>query len=492
MAATKPDSPGARPGDEFPVLIDAATLRAAGRNPGLPFRIALADGRQISMRRLLRVLPGKRLVGEAEIDGCRVLAKLFVGRRSEKHWRQERTGLAALVAAAVPTPALLAAAPLADGGHALLTAFLDPAETLAEAWARLPRQSPDDAAALAVLAPAVRLLGRLHAAGLIQEDLHLGNFLHHAGEVLVIDGDALRRVGRGQPLPMARAGANLAVLLAQLPAEWDDRLGILQAPYCATAASAFPEPQDLRARIAHVRAWRLRDFLGKTVRDCTLFAVEQTLTRFTAVLRRQADALAALLPDPDAALDSAVVLKDGGTCTVARIVVDERVLLLKRYNLKSLGHALNRCWRPTRAWHSWREAHRLQFLGIPTPAPLALVEERIGPLRRRAWLVSEFCSGPNLLSHLAADREPPAAEADAIVSLFAAMHRQRISHGDLKATNLLWDAGQVLLIDLDAVVQHRSPTTHARAWRRDRARLLRNWPPNCVLQRWLDARLPPA
>jgi hypothetical protein len=240
MAATKPDSPGARPGDEFPVLIDAATLRAAGRNPGLPFRIALADGRQISMRRLLRVLPGKRLVGEAEIDGCRVLAKLFVGRRSEKHWRQERAGLAALVAAAVPTPALLAAAPLADGGHALLTAFLDPAETLAEAWARLPRQSPDDAAALAVLAPAVRLLGRLHAAGLIQEDLHLGNFLHHAGEVLVIDGDALRRVGRGQPLPMARACANLAVLLAQLPAEWDDRLGILQAPIAPPRRVPFP------------------------------------------------------------------------------------------------------------------------------------------------------------------------------------------------------------------------------------------------------------
>ena len=72
------------------------------------------------------------------------------------------------------------------------------------------------------------------------------------------------------------------------------------------------------------------------------------------------------------------------------------------------------------------------------------------------------------------------------------MHRQRISHGDLKATNLLWDAGQVLLIDLDAVVQHRSPTTHARAWRRDRTRLLRNWPADCVLQRWLDARLPPA
>ncbi|HOQ63488.1 MAG TPA: hypothetical protein PKZ39_05925, partial [Clostridia bacterium] len=42
----------------------ASTLQAAGRNPQLPFRVALADGRQLRMFRLLRVLPGKRLVGE--------------------------------------------------------------------------------------------------------------------------------------------------------------------------------------------------------------------------------------------------------------------------------------------------------------------------------------------------------------------------------------------------------------------------------------------
>ena len=73
-------------------LTVARSLRAAGRYPALPFRVALADGRQLSMLRLLRLLPGKRLVGEAELEGGRVLAKLFVGRRCEKHWQQERAG----------------------------------------------------------------------------------------------------------------------------------------------------------------------------------------------------------------------------------------------------------------------------------------------------------------------------------------------------------------------------------------------------------------
>lgn len=473
-------------------LAVAGTLQATGRNPPLPFRIALADDRQLHMFRLLRVLPGKRLVGEAELGDRRVLAKLFVGRGCRKHWQQERAGLEALVLAGVPTPALIAATPMAGGGYALLTDFLDAAESLAECWARVARNPPGDAEALSTLAPALTLLGRLHAAGLVHEDLHLGNFLRHDGRLLVIDGDAVRIVSRGQALPRERACANLAVLLAQLPPAWDEHLPTLLPAYRAEAREFLFAMPALLAQIARVRAWRLGDFLAKTVRDCTLFAVEQSATRFSSVLRQEAEALAPLLASPDRAIARGLVLKDGGTSTVAQVVVDERVLLIKRYNLKSLGHALGRLWRPSRAWHSWREAHRLQFLGIPTPPPLALIEERVGPLRRRAWLICEFCPGTNLQSHLAADREPANDEARALLGLFESLHRQRISHGDLKATNLLWHSGQVLLIDLDAMRQHRSPAAHARAWQRDRARLLRNWPPASALHQWLDQRLPAA
>lgn len=475
-----------------PKLTSAAELRTAGRHPALPFRVFLVDGRELSMLRLLRVLPEKRIVGEAQLDGCRVLAKLFIGTRGERHWRQECAGLAALAEAGVATPPLVAAVPMAGGGYALMTAFLDRAESLAEYWARVTRRAPGDAEALAVLAPALTLLGRLHAAGLIQEDLHLGNFLRHDGSVFLVDGDAVRVLTHGQAVPRARACANLAVLLAQLPPVWDRQMAALLPAYISGSGTSPPDLPALAEQVARVRAWRLGDFLAKSVRDCTLFAVERSSTRFSAVVREQAEPLASLLASPDRAIGAGSRLKDGGTTTVARVVAAGRVLLIKRYNLKDLRHAFGRLWRPSRAWHSWREAHRLRFLGIATPEPLALIEERVGPLRRRAWLISEFCAGPSLLSHLAADREPPEDEATAILALFESMCRQRISHGDLKATNLLWDAGQVMVIDLDAVVQHRSAAAHARAWRRDRARLLRNWPPGSLLHSWLDQRLPVA
>lgn len=475
-----------------PALILADTLRAAGRKPPLPFRVALADGRLLTVHRLLRVLPRKRLVGEADLEGRQVLAKLFVGRRGEKHWRHEAAGLEALRSAAVPTPDVLATMPLSGGGHALITAFLDPAESLAEAWERLSGRAPDDAEALGLLLPALTLVGRLHAAGLVQEDLHLGNFLRYDGRLFVVDGDAVRVMRRVGPLSRSQACANLAIFLAQLPPAWDERLSLLLPAYAAGGVPSVPSPVTLLTRIADVRGWRLRDFLGKTLRECTLFAVEQSLTRFSAVARVENEKLASLLQAPDVAISAGCVLKDGGTCTVARVTAGERALLIKRYNLKSLRHALGRLWRPSRAWHAWREGHRLRFLGIDTPEPLALIEERLGPLRRRAWLINEYCQGPSLLAHLAADSEPPVKEAEEIVKLFATLYRQRISHGDLKASNLLWDGDRVVLIDLDAVTQHRFPASHRRAWRRDRARLLRNWPPESRLHRWFDRVLPPA
>jgi tRNA A-37 threonylcarbamoyl transferase component Bud32 len=476
--------------DKVP-LLEAAQLIAQGREPGVPFRIALGGGDELTLIRLLRVLPGKRIVGEGVLNGRRVLAKLFIARGSARHWAQERAGIEALHHAGIATPGLLLAAPLAAGGHALLTDFLASAESLAEAWLKHSGRPPGHAEALAALSPAFTLLGRMHAAGLVQEDLHLGNFLNQAGRLFVIDGDAVRAVTPGQPLDARHAMPNLAILLAQLPASWTAQQDRLLAAYRLGGGRVQEALAHLPAEILRVRDGRLKSFLAKTVRDCTLFSVRQGLGRFVAAVREKAPALSLPLAAPDAQIGQGMLLKDGATCTVARVESAAGPLVIKRYNLKNLRHALSRAWRPSRAWHSWQAGHRLQFLGIPTPAPLALIEERLGPLRRRAWLITEFCPGPDLLTHLSANDEPPAAEARAIVALFQSMQEQRISHGDLKATNLLWHEGRILVIDLDATVQHHSAAEYARAWRRDRARLLRNWPASSVLHRWLNDTLPP-
>lgn len=469
-------------------LLDAAALRAAGRAPPLPFRVRLADGRELTMHRLLRLLPGKRIVGEATLGDSTVLAKLFIAKTGKRHWRQECRGIEALSAAAIPTPALRLAAPLAAGGHLVVTTYLAAAVPLADDWACLSDLAPGNSAATAVLTPALGMLARMHRQGLAQRDPHLGNFLRDGERLLVIDGDAV--AVSAAPLAPDAAAANLALLLAQLPAAWDAVAPQLLAGYRAAGGVESIAADALQAALARARAGRVRDYLDKCLRDCSLFAVSRQPTRFVSVVRAERERLAPLLADLDAPMAAGTPLKSGNTCTVTRAMAGNGELVVKRYNLKSLGHALSRLWRPSRAWHSWREGHRLRLHGIATPAPLALIEERIGPLRRRAWLLNEYCPGIDLAHHLAADREPPPAEAAAIAGLFTTLARLRISHGDLKATNLLWYAGRVWLIDLDACTQHRSETSWRKAWRRDRARLLRNWPAGSMLSAWLDEALP--
>src|SRR5690606_37891920 len=126
--------------------------------------------------------------------------------------------------------------------------------------------------------------------------------------------------------------------------------------------------------------------------------------------------------------------------------------------------------------------------------PLAVIEQRWLWLRGRAWFITEYCAGQDIIArfepYLAGS--PPEEELVALDRLFAALLRERISHGDLKGHNLLWDEGRWSLIDLDAMRQHRSEASFARAYARDRARFLRNWPADSALYRLLDERIPEA
>ena len=469
-------------------LVDTGALRAAGRHPPMPCRVRLADGRDLELLRSLRVLPGKRVVAEGRLDGQTVLVKLFISDAAGRHLLRERDGIAALSAAGIATPEIIAEGRFDGGGCILLTRFLGSAVSLADLWNAAPRTDDDDAG-VALLTPAVEAVGSMHRAGLSQHDLHLGNFLIEGDRLFVIDGDAIDR--HSAPLPPAQASANLAILLAQLPAAWDTRLDPLLTAYRSVSGIA-PDAGDLVTEIRRVRAWRLNDLLKKSVRDCSLFAVHRTFTRFTSVLREAADDLASLLADPDAGIARGRLLKDGNSATVALGEQAGRGVVIKRYNLKSVGHALSRLLRPSRAWNAWQAAIRLRFLGIGTPEPLALVEERLGPLRRRAWLITAFCPGEPLDRVLSAADAPPAAIGRAIIHTFTTLHAAGVAHGDLKATNLLWDGEALYLIDLDATAEHRNAAEFARAWRRDRARLLRNWPADSTLARWLDEHLPVA
>lgn len=134
--------------------------------------------------------------------------------------------------------------------------------------------------------------------------------------------------------------------------------------------------EALEKQVRKVSAWRLKDFVNKVGRECTLFSVVRGAFALRAIRREEAPAMLPVLEQADALLDQGHLYKTGGAATVAKVEVAGRPLVIKRYNIKGFAHWLKRFWRPSRAWHSWREGNRLAFLGIATPKPLAVLEKR--------------------------------------------------------------------------------------------------------------------
>lgn len=468
-----------------------ADLQLAGRTPAVPLQLQL-NGEPLLLERLLRVLPGQRYVALARWRGRAVLAKLLVGGKAERHFQRELSGARLLAEQGLCTPELLAEGFVAGQGGWLLFDYLDGAESLWDAWRAVEREALLSDAQQAVLGEALNAIGQLHAKGLWQADLHLDNLLRHAGRLFVIDGGGVQVETAGQPLSRQRVLENLGVFFAQLPAELAPFTEELLVHYLlANGEHALPL-EALLKEVEKVRRWRLRDYLKKVGRDCSLFAARIGAFGLRVVRREQDAELAPLLGQVDARIDTGHIYKTGGAATVARVELNGRPLVVKRYNIKSWLHWLKRFWRPSRAWHSWVEGNRLVLLGIATPRPLAVLERRWCWLRGRAYLVTDYCGGEDLIARFTAhvDGCPPEAELVALDRLFAALIRERISHGDFKGHNLFWDEGRWSLIDLDAMRQHAGPGSFARAYARDRARFLRNWPADSALHRLLDSRLP--
>jgi tRNA A-37 threonylcarbamoyl transferase component Bud32 len=455
----------------------------------------------ITLTDVYRVLPGKRITAKARITNAAptldndarsagdatpgprdaedetFIAKVFLDSQALARCTKESAGLKRLEQAGIPAPRVVASHAIEGGGEILVTEFLAQAETLANLLGRsicitaAQDHAISEHQVLAYLEPTIGLVGQLHRAGLIHGDLHFGNFLLQKNKAFILDGDAITDA-KG---PHATAH-NLAAFFAQLPTRLDHLQPRLLSSYSPQYSTAKIIEAELKQQIHAIRQWRCIDILNKSVRDCSLFSVTQSFTQFMACARPDAAWLVPLLHDPDVFMNAHVV-KRGNTCTVARASLNGRPLIIKRYNIKGVWHWLTRFWRPSRAWHSWVSAHRLQFWGIPTPRPVALIESRVGFMRRRAWFISEEAKGPNMAEHIGrfARGQVPDLEKDSLQELFKQLQEHQISHGDMKATNFIWANDHWVLIDLDSVQAHTSEAQFQKAWARDQARFKANW-----------------
>ena len=431
-----------------------ADFAELGRKPALPFRFDLDIGggavRAVCVA-TLRSQPGRRYVGRVIVDGREMIVKAFFGRRGRRDFLRERRGVAALHDAGVASPRLLGAG---KGAGARLLAF----EAIA---GRVPSAVESE--------PLFAALARMHERGVRQQDLHLDNFLVRDGKVYAVDGG---RVRRGRVRRAARL-RDIATLLAQFtPGEAPGSAAAAQC-YAGASEGRF-SPRQLRRLprlAAAARRRRVAQYIAKTVRDCTAFEVRRDRRRLTAVARGDDDpVLLAAIADPEAALASAVSVKQGNTATVKQ----QGGLVIKRYNVKNRGHGWRLRLRASRARRAWRAGHGLRFAGCATPRPRAFIEcGRAKPGSAAAYLILDRVSGVPL-ADVTDDGLCPGLEAKTR-DMFARWRDVRFSHGDTKADNFIVADDALHVLDLDSAVFHRLAWRFARRHRRDRARFVRNW-----------------
>lgn len=434
--------------------------------------VDLQDGLSIKINTVVRVVPGKRLVCKAIMQGEQVYAKLFFGKRAHAHALRDSRGVNLLVEHQILTPELL----YQGAGNAMQVLVFkaindaNSAESSYESGNLNERQYLVEAL--------VETIAQHHQADIVQSDLYLKNFLVQDGLIYSIDGDGIRQY---KNLSKARALKNFAQLLSKFDV-LDLHLWIkdLVALYARRRQWILaPSLKVIEKMVFDCRLQAASDYADiKVFRQCTDVNVEKTYCLFKAIAGEdQFKHLPSDLDYYDNLLGNHPHLKTGRTCTVAHVNLEGVDIAIKRYNIKSLWHALSRAFRPTRAAKSWANAFRLNILGISTPKPIALIEKRWWGLRGKAYFLSEYLDAPDAFDYFAKikNKKLQAVAIKNIVDLFYRMHLLKLSHGDMKSSNIKVLDGNPSLIDLDSMQQHRCDYFALKAHVQDLRRFMQNW-----------------
>lgn len=466
--------------------INTTTLLLSGRRIEFPASVqvrldnSVGEGTHtLELIELLRVLPRKRVVALARWQGSLVVTKLFFARgRWEHHLQREVQGNAALDAAGIKTAKLLGSGKLVDGRcGCLLLRYIDGGINLSERWGQADLQER-----AGLLKKVVALIADCHERGLLQKDIHLDNFLFKGELVYLLDGGDIERY------PHATDGVdgvnslrNLALFLAQFPVS-NDALAPSLYEYYRQQRPGADLSEDIAvfaALLRKKRAQRLKMVLKKLYRETSANASRSDWNHYAVYERGlESEDLQRFVLAPDAFIERGKMMKAGTTTTVALVEIDQKLYVVKRYNMKSLWYLIRRLFRPSRAWGCWRSAHMLEMLGVNTPKPLLMLERRFGPLRREAYLLCEYLPGEDALQFL--KKEPinsPAWERtlSQFKDLFATLRDYSIVHGDMKATNFQVTEQGLAVLDLDGMHQELDAGRYARAREKDLKRFAKNW-----------------
>lgn len=453
-------------------------------------QILLNNSAPIVVEEVVRTVPQQRVVVRGTWNGHTVFAKVFYGNRAKQHYLRDLAGVSYLVTAHIATPPLLHQDESnVDGEPAYVLVFAAIAGAVnAEQLLALSNQQQRFDIAVSL----VKAVASHHQANLLQTDLYPKNFLATPQHLYTIDGDGIRHYTK---LNKKLALQNLSLLLSKFDVlEMQYWFVDLLAVYAqARNWSTFPYQAKVRKLTYDYRQQICSMYADKKVfRQCTDVRVQKNRYSYMAWATEFANLpLSADTQSLDALIANATLLKDGNTCTVALARYNANPVVIKRYNIKNLAHRLNRMLRQTRAAVSWANAYRLQYFGIATPKPVALIEQRSFGFSRfglkgKAYFLSAYVDAPDVADYFAQLSATESMEAErakttraeavtALAELFYRLYLLKLSHGDMKFSNIKMLDTRPMLIDLDSMRQHHCQYSALKAHVKDLRRFMQNW-----------------
>ncbi|MEE9371084.1 MAG: lipopolysaccharide kinase InaA family protein, partial [Sedimentisphaerales bacterium] len=409
-----------------------------------------------------------------------VIVKVFSHKISAKrHLKREWRGLSILRQRGLSSPEPLFFGQTEDGQWTVVVEKIINALTIGEVW-----DNTTDAGKKRELLCAVSgELAKQHSKGVLQKDLHLGNFLLSGDKVFTLDLGQMQFFSR--PITRSKSISQLASLACYLAASDTESIARLCEEYFKAHCWRFSKSDELflQKQLTVNRKRGVSKGLKKCLRTSKRhLQLKFRIQKFVAVFDRdfcQTTEPLDFIEQIDALMDGGQILKHGRTSYVSRIGWNGKDVVVKRYNHKGFIHSLRHTIKGSRARRGWLHAHRLGMLNIATPRPLAYIEQRKRMLVWKSYLITEYVEGQRLYDFLRDSKtgeEERSKVSGQVWELFERLGEYRISHGDLKHSNILITGNVPVLTDLDGVKVHKWNWIYRMRRRKDLRRFRKQLP----------------
>jgi tRNA A-37 threonylcarbamoyl transferase component Bud32 len=406
---------------------------------------------------LLRAIPGKRAIYDAMWKDTNVIVKVFSHKiKAKLHFKRELKGLKQLQKRGINSAGPLISGKTDDGRWVIVLEKITGSATVLDVLAA----TTDNRAELGLFVRVCRELAKQHSRGILQKDLHLENFLLADDRLYSIDPSQM--VFLSDQVPRKESISQLALLALNLPGSDIQATRIICEEYFNARGWNFEKSDEALFRQQQTlrRERGIRRGLKKCLRTSTRFLRirdGETVAVFDRDFCRGAEPFD-FAGQIDTLMDEGHVLKNGNTCYVSRLTWNGEDVVVKRYNHKGFIHSLRHTIKSSRARGGWLHAHRLGMLDVATPKPLAYIEQRKRFLIWKSYLVTRYCEGQKLYDFLRDEnitQEQRSTVTEQVRNLLNKMGKHRITHGDLKNSNILVTKTGPVLIDLDGMKVHK-------------------------------------